>query len=30
MLDLFALLGGNAQFDDLVREFRIRLSRTLN
>ena len=30
MLDLFALLGGNARFDDLVREFRIRLSRTLN
>jgi putative thioredoxin len=30
MLDLFALLGGNAQFDELVREFRIRLSRTLN
>jgi putative thioredoxin len=30
MLDLFALLGTNPQFDDLVREFRIRLSRTLN
>jgi putative thioredoxin len=30
MLDLFTLLGGNAQYDDLVREFRIRLSRTLN
>lgn len=30
MLDLFTLLGGNAQFDELVREFRIRLSRTLN
>jgi len=30
MLDLFTLLDGNPQFDDLVREFRIRLSRTLN
>ncbi|NJD33225.1 MAG: tetratricopeptide repeat protein [Betaproteobacteria bacterium] len=30
MLDLFALLGGNAQYDDLVREFRIQLARTLN
>jgi putative thioredoxin len=30
MLDLFTLLGGNARYDDLVREFRIRLSRTLN
>jgi len=30
MLDLFTLLGGNAQYDDLVREFRIRLARTLN
>ena len=30
MLDLFTLLGGDAQFDDLVREFRIALARTLN
>jgi putative thioredoxin len=30
MLDLFTLLGGNAQHDDLVREFRILLARTLN
>jgi len=30
MLDLFALLASNAQFDDLVREFRIQLARTLN
>jgi putative thioredoxin len=30
MLDLFTLLGGNAQYDDLVREFRILLARTLN
>ncbi len=30
MLDLFALLGGNAQHDDLLREFRILLARTLN
>lgn len=30
MLDLFSLLGGDAQFDDLVREFRIALARTLN
>jgi putative thioredoxin len=30
MLDLFALLGGDAQYDDLVREFRIQLARTLN
>lgn len=30
MLDLFALLGGNPQWDDLVREFRLRLARTLN
>ena len=30
MLDLFTLLGGNAQYDDLVREFRIQLARTLN
>lgn len=30
MLDLFSLLGGDAQFDDLVREFRITLARTLN
>ncbi|MDP1981579.1 MAG: tetratricopeptide repeat protein [Sulfuritalea sp.] len=30
MLDLFTLLGGNPQFDDLVREFRIALARTLN
>jgi hypothetical protein len=30
MLDLFTLLGGNEQYSDLVREFRIRLARTLN
>ena len=30
MLDLFTLLGGDAQYDDLVREFRILLARTLN
>jgi len=30
MLDLFTLLGENPQYDDLVREFRIRLARTLN
>jgi putative thioredoxin len=30
MLDLFTLLGGNAQCDDLIREFRIALARTLN
>ncbi len=30
MLDLFSLLGSDAQFDDLVREFRIALARTLN
>ena len=30
MLDLFTLLGGDAQFDDLVRAFRIALARTLN
>ena len=30
MLDLFTLLGSEAQYDDLVREFRIRLARTLN
>lgn len=30
MLELFALLGGDAQYDDLVREFRIALARTLN
>ncbi len=30
MLDLFTLLGGDSQFDDLVREFRILLARTLN
>jgi putative thioredoxin len=30
MLDLFTLLGGEAQYDDLMREFRIRLARTLN
>jgi putative thioredoxin len=30
MLDLFALLGANPQFDDLVREFRVQLARTLN
>jgi putative thioredoxin len=30
MLDLFVLLGDDSQFDDLVREFRVRLARTLN
>ena len=30
MLDLFALLGGDLQYDDLVREFRIQLARILN
>ena len=30
MLDLFTLLGSEAQYDDLVREFRIQLARTLN
>jgi putative thioredoxin len=30
MLNLFTLLGADPQFDDLVREFRIRLARTLN
>ncbi|MDO8789706.1 MAG: tetratricopeptide repeat protein [Sulfuritalea sp.] len=30
MVDLFTLLGGDPQHDDLVREFRIRLARTLN
>ncbi len=30
MLDLFALLGGDAQHEELVREFRIQLARTLN
>lgn len=30
MLDLFTLLGGDARYDDLVREFRIQLARTLN
>lgn len=30
MLDLFTLLGGDTQYDDLVREFRIQLARTLN
>jgi putative thioredoxin len=30
LLDLFALLGGDARFDDLVREFRVMLARTLN
>lgn len=30
MLDLFTLLGGDARFDDLVREYRIALARTLN
>ncbi|MDP2809484.1 MAG: tetratricopeptide repeat protein [Rhodocyclaceae bacterium] len=30
MLDLFTLLGGDPQYDDLVREFRIQLARTLN
>lgn len=30
MLDLFTLLGADPRFDDLVREFRIQLARTLN
>ncbi len=30
MLDLFTLLGSDGQYDDLVREFRIALARTLN
>jgi putative thioredoxin len=30
MLDLFTLLGGDPQYADLVREFRIQLARTLN
>lgn len=30
MLNLFALLAGQPQYDDLVREFRIALARTLN
>ncbi|MCK9382386.1 MAG: tetratricopeptide repeat protein [Sulfuritalea sp.] len=30
MLDLFTLLSGDPQHDDLVREFRIQLARTLN
>lgn len=30
MLDLFTLLGSDAQYDGLVREFRILLARTLN
>jgi len=30
MLDLFTLLGGDARYDDLVRDFRLRLARTLN
>lgn len=30
MLDLFTLLGGHPQYDDLVRKFRIQLARTLN
>jgi len=30
MLDLFTLLGGDARYDDLVRDFRVRLARTLN
>jgi len=30
MLDLFALLGDQPQHEDLVREFRIQLARTLN
>ena len=30
MLELFALLGSDAHYDDLVREFRIQLARTLN
>lgn len=30
MLTLFGMLGAQPQFDDLVREFRVQLSRTLN
>lgn len=30
MLDLFALLGASPEHDDLMREFRVRLARTLN
>jgi putative thioredoxin len=30
MLTLFTMLGGKPQFDDLLREFRVALSRTLN
>ena len=30
MLDLFTLLGADPQHDELVREFRIQLARTLN
>ena len=30
MLDLFTLLGGDPHYDDLAREFRIQLARTLN
>jgi len=30
MLDLFTLLSGNAQYDDLIREFRIQLAQALN
>lgn len=30
MLDLFTLLGSDSKYDDLVREFRIQLARTLN
>lgn len=30
MLDLFTLLGADPEYDDLVREFRIQLARTLN
>lgn len=30
MLELFAILGSDGQYDDLVREFRIALARTLN
>ncbi|MDP2134886.1 MAG: tetratricopeptide repeat protein [Sulfuritalea sp.] len=30
MLDLFTLLGSNAHYDDLVREYRVQLARTLH
>jgi len=30
MLDLFTLLGSNAQYEDLVREYRVQLARTLH